>query len=191
MKTTIIIPYNTDRGFLSSAIKSAQGQGIILESQSDGSVGYNVNRALEQVTTPFYCVLAEDDELTPNAIALREAAIGDNNFIHSRAEMFGNHEGLIHWIRPYPTLADLLRFNCICGSTTLYRTECGLWDESLSTGEEYDYHLRLLSEGRPFGFLDEVTFRYRRHAEQKSIGNVSKAYQDKRAEVIRGIKGRY
>jgi len=73
----------------------------------------------------------------------------------------------------------------------LYQADCGLWDESLKTAEEYDYHMRLLSEGKKLGFLDEVTFKYRRHSQQKSIGNVTREFQKNRMEQIEIIKNRY
>jgi glycosyltransferase involved in cell wall biosynthesis len=193
-KVSIIIPYNKDRGFLSEAIESATGQGEIILSKSDGSVGRNVNYGISLVKTPYFCILAEDDILPPDAIKNRLDAIGSFDWIHSQGEAF-TPDGHVHgfnWHNPNPTLKGMLRFNQIIGSTTLYRTDLGRlfpWDESLITAEEYDFHLRLMYQGINPGYTDKITFRYRRHTEQKSLG--VNADQKKRQEVVELIRKRY
>ena len=69
----------------------------------------------------------------------------------------------------------------------MYRTEWRdrvQWDESLWTGEEFDYHLNLLLNGAKLGYLDEVTYHYRIHNEQKS----SRKNADNFIRRIRAIK---
>ena len=193
-KVSIIIPYNIDRGYLDDAIKSAEGQGEIILSQSDRSVGYNVNIGMRFVKTPYFCILAEDDLLTPNAIKDRLEAIGDADWLHSNGEGFTPEGQIIGfpWADSDPTLQGMLKFNQIVGSTTLYKTDLGRlfpWDDSLITAEEYDFHLRLLYQGIIPAYLDKVTFRYRRHLEQKSLG--VNANQKERQRVVESIRARY
>ena len=193
-KVSIIIPFNRDRGFLSEAIDSATGQGVIIESKSNGSVGRNVNAGISRVTTPYFCILAEDDLLTPNAIKDRLDAIGSFDWIHSQGEAFtpDGHTHGFNWHNPKPTIEGMLKFNQIVGSTTLYRTDLGRlfpWDETLITAEEYDFHLRLMYQGINPGYCDKVTFRYRRHTEQKSLG--VNADQKERQRVVELIRKRY
>ena len=190
---SIIIPFNIDRGFLKQAIKSAVNQGEIILSESDGSVGHNVNQGIKRVKTEFVCILAEDDLLTETAIQDRLKAIKNYQWIHSRAVNFGeDYETPLNWTFPHPILKDMLIMNRICGSTTLYRTELFddfKWDVSLFTAEEYDFHLKLMHSGIMPGFCDKITFKYRRHDAQKSLGRW--VNQSERSEVINKIKDRY
>lgn len=187
MNTSIIIPYNHDRGYLSDAIRSAEGQGVVIPYQSDNTVGHNINKAVEQVETEFICILAEDDLLTYNSVQDRVEAIGSAPWIHARGVAFGpGYEHPINWTLPDPTLEEMLVVNRICGGTQLYRTdlfrEVGGYDESLKTAEEYEFHLRLISLGHDPAFVDSVVYKWRRHNEQKSLG--SRTDQRERQQYI-------
>jgi GT2 family glycosyltransferase len=197
-KVSIIIPYDRDRGFLNHAIRSAEHQGQVILYQNDETVGYNINRALEEVKTPYWCILAEDDWLHHSAIKNRLARLeaAGTDFVHSYGvSVFPGFNKRVGWTIPEPSLKDMLKLNRICGGTTLYKTDLidsfGGFDESLWTAEEYDFHLKLLSNGATLSFCPKETYYYRRHDLQKSVGNLDREYQRKRQELITLIRRRY
>jgi hypothetical protein len=51
--------------------------------------------------------------------------------------------------------------------------------------------LRLLSENKSIGYVDEILYFYRLHEKQKSIGNKESSYQEERKQIINEIKERY
>ena len=197
-EVTVIIPYNKDRGFLETAIKSAEHQAIVELEQSDNSVGLNVNNALKRVKTPYFCILAEDDWLHFNAIywKLNRLKAAETDFLHSYGvAVYPTQERRITWTVPQPTLEEMLQMNRICGGTTLYKTDLvdrfGGFDEDLWTAEEYDWHLKIMSQGATLGFLPKETYFYRRHDQQKSLGNRDHSYQQARRELINQIRNRH
>ena len=203
-KESIIIPYNKDRGYLQQAIDSVynqtyKGEIELITSHSDNGVSYNINRGIEIATGEYIKFFAEDDLLTPNCIKDSVKAIEGFDFIHGKAFNFhetnlnrnNTHTPRIH----IPTLEDMLKVNILHGGTLFYRADVfkrfGLFNESLWTGEEYDYNLMLLSKGAKIGYIDKVVFNYRLHDLQKSIGKHSNEYKAKRKEAIEAIKNKY
>jgi cellulose synthase/poly-beta-1,6-N-acetylglucosamine synthase-like glycosyltransferase len=193
-KVTIIIPYKEDRGWLDQAVESATSQyaSTVVLSQGDGNVCQNLNKALVDVKTEFWCQLDEDDMLTTNSVRSRLAAIGSADFVHGRAENLfeGGQRSPYTLTEPYTTFESCLRKNGIFGSSALYRTSLldkfGLWDESLTTGEEWEYHLRLLQGGCRLAFCPDIVYTYRRHNKQKSLGtNVDQAARKRVHQLIR------
>ena len=67
----------------------------------------------------------------------------------------------------------------------------GYFNETLWTGEEYEFSLRALDYGLNIGYVNEVVYYYRLHLEQKSIGNSDFGYQTMRKEQIEIIKSWY
>jgi len=201
-KVSIIIPYVKDRGYLDEAIQSVKDQTYkgeieLILSQSDGRVGFNINRGIEASTGDYVKYLCDDDLLTPNCIA--DSVIGMDwfDFIHGNAIDF-YEDGRVQDHRAkikHPTLRDMLLFNQIHGGTLMYRRDVferfGMWDEELWTGEEYDYNMMLLSNGAKIGYVGSNLYKYRRHSEQKSIGILEGEYQFKRTHAKELIKKRY
>lgn len=197
-KISVIIPYNKDRGYLEQALKSAEINGQPVPHKSEGSVGHNVNQALRDVKTPYFCILAEDDWLHHSANKWRIPALEYQkaDFIHSYGvAVRSTGHRRITWTKPDPSLEEMIQLNRICGGTLIYKTDLldkfGGWDESLRTAEEYEWHLRLLAGGAKLGFLPKDTYYYRRHEKQKSVGNLDRSYQAKRQEQIQEIRERY
>jgi glycosyltransferase involved in cell wall biosynthesis len=191
MSVTIIIPFVEDRGYLKEAIESAENQTYkceILLSQSENNVGYNLNKAIAQCSTEFWVYLCDDDILPKDSIEKRLQAMKGFDFMHSNGMTF--RKSLTRIIKPQITdisFSRLLKKNHIFGGTCMYRTEWRdrvQWDESLWTGEEFDYHLNLLLNGAQLGYLDEVTYHYRVHNAQKS----SRKNTDNFIRRIRAIK---
>lgn len=192
MKVSIIIPYVRDRGYLQEAVASAENQTYknieIVLSQSSGSLGYNVNRGLDRATGEYYKVLADDDLLLPDGIEKLVEGINGFDFVCANAINFyedGREE--VYYGRK-ASLKECIQRNSIHGGTTLYRMDCGKWDEGLRTGEEYDYHLRLLSEGKKLNHVDSVVCKYRIWVGGKAS---TKSKDLKRKEYINQIKQRY
>lgn len=200
MKVSIIIPYKDDRGFLDKAIESIEKQSYknyeVILSQSDNRVGYNLNRGIEKATGDLIRYLCDDDMLTENSL-LETVRRFQGDFIHSNAFNFFE-KGRIYRHVPklkYPRLIDLKRKNYFHGGTVVYHSRVfdkfGLFDEDLWTGEEYDFNLKLLSQGARVGYVNAFTYFYRRHSLQKSLGNTDAEYQKKRQLEIDKIKQRY
>lgn len=199
-KVSIIIPYNKDRGWLNEAIDSVYkqtytGQIELIESKSDNGVSYNINRGIELATGDYIKWLPDDDMLTTNCIEDSVKAIEGFDFIHGNALNFFDN-GRVEKYKPKltnPTIKDLVKHNHLHGGTMFYRSDVferfGLFNESLWTGEEYEYHLRLLSKGASLGYCNEFLFKYRRHDNQKSLGK--KQNQGKRQVEIKRIQNLY
>jgi glycosyltransferase involved in cell wall biosynthesis len=200
-KVSIIIPYKTDRGWLSEAVESVHNQTHkdieLILSQSDNRIGYNINRGVEMATGEYIKYFAEDDLLTPNCIEDSLKAIDGYDFIHGNAINFftSGREELYKPPVTHPTVMRMVHSNVFHGGTMFYRADVfkrfGMFNESLWTGEEYDFNLMILSKGAKVGYCDEILFRYRRHKAQKSLGNRDRLYQDKRTQAINKIKQQY
>jgi glycosyltransferase involved in cell wall biosynthesis len=202
-KVSIIVPYCFDRGYLGEALNSIHQQTYkdfeIILSESDNTVGYNFNKGLYKAKGDLICFLAEDDMLTPNSLEDRVhfMRFNDCDFIHGRAWEYWDNNGTkreYKMNRPDVTFESCLANNGIHGGTVMYRRESiqdFKMDESLWTGEEYDFNLNLLSNNKKLMFLDEVVYIYRRHNQQKSVGNLSNDYQQKRDKEKEKIRAKY
>lgn len=198
---TIIIPYKQDRGYLKEAIASVKAQTYkdieLILSQSEHGVSYNINRGIEMATGDYIRYLCDDDILQPRSIEYSVSAMGDNDFIHGDAVHFWESGRFMRQMPRViePTLQDMFNGNCIHGGTAMYRKSSfdkyGLFNESLWTGEEFDLNLRWLSEGAKIGYVNKDVYKYRRHAEQKSVGVHTREYQLERIQAIKDIKNKY
>lgn len=199
-KVSVIIPYNIDRGFLDDAIESVHAQGYpnieLILSQSDRGVSYNINRGIERSTGEYIKYLGEDDILPPSSIMLSVMHMDGYDFIHGNAINFWMTGESKLYCPPikYPTAKDLLHKNVIHGGTLMYHRrvfEKNMFDESLWSSEEWELNLRLLMAGAKIGYCDHVLYRYRRHGDQKSLGNKDKEYQNRREAQRNMIRSRY
>lgn len=196
--TTIILPYNKDRGYLAEAKRSAEGQGIILPAPGSGSIGQNINSVLDQIITPYWTVMAEDDLLPPGSVFYREKCMEATgaDFCHGKGTIFfSDGREMPYFKKKSATLANMLVENQICGGTPMYRTEViqkfGTWNESLWTAEEYWYHLMLLSKGAHVAWCDRVVYNIRIHDGQKSVGVKDREYQRMRISEVERIKNEF
>jgi glycosyltransferase involved in cell wall biosynthesis len=199
-KVSIIIPYNKDRGYLQEAIDSVKAQTYkgeieLILSHSDKGVSHNLNEGIKKATGEFVKYLCDDDTLTPDSVERSVNAMKDNDFIHGCSFVFGEGRAT-EVFRPKverPNLNRMILGNVIHGGTLMYRKDVfdrfGYFDESLWTGEEYDFNLMLLSKGAKIGYCKYILYNYRRHSEQKSLGR--KADQRARANEIQKIRKRY
>ena len=201
-KVTVIVPYKEDRGFLNEALESLEAQTLkdfeLILSQSDNTAGYNMNRGIEKANGKYVCYLCDDDLLTPDSLQVRFEFMEANNFdfIHSKGYKLHSNGTTSHYdlTNPYAEFNSVLMNNGIMGGSTMYKTDVLLsnpFDENLTTAEEWELHLRLLSKDYKLGYLDKYTYLYRIWSGQKSIGNRSNEYQAKRNIVKEQIRMYY
>lgn len=193
---SIIIPYNVDRGYIDQAIRSVHDQDYcgkieLILSQSPGNVSYNLNEGIKMAKGKHIKYLCEDDMLTPQSIRESVTALQGHDLIH------GNAYNLINEVKraqlprmEFPTLSDMLHSNVIHGGTLMYKREVfekvGLFDESLTCAEEYEFNMRCLKAGLILGYCPEFLYIYRRHDQQKSLGKgVDQIERAKRIEAIK------
>lgn len=197
-KVSIVIPYLKDRGYLSQAVDSVKnqlydGEIELIMSQANKPVGYNFNRGIELATGKYIKWLCDDDYLPMSCIYDSVKGIGNKLMLTGGATNFFPNGRKVYAKAAKPMIDQMLVYNQIHGGGLLYHRDVfkmyGLFDESLRTGEEYEYNLRLLSCGVDFAVLDKSLYFYRRHDEQKSLG--IHADQSWRAEVINQIKNKY
>ena len=202
-KVSIIIPYKKDRGYLDQAIRSVElqtyGNVELIISQSNNGVSYNLNRGIEQSTGDFIKYLCDDDMLSRDSIEKSVKAFKPStSFIHGNAIAFRElvSQGNVYRpIKKHLNLKNMLTTNYIHGGTLMYRKEVfkevGMFNETLWTGEEYEFNLRCFANGLKCTYTDEILYYYRLHGEQKSIGNTSKLYQSMRKQQMEIIRSWY
>jgi len=197
-KVTIIIPYNKDRGWLNEAIESVNNQSYrgeieLILSQSNNGVSHNLNQGIKQATGDYIKYLCDDDRLTVNSILDSVNAIQGYDFLHGRAVSFGDFNDVFTPPVINPNLNRMIIGNCMHGGSLMYHCSVfdrfGLFDETLTTGEEYDFNLKLLKGGAKLAYCNEILYEYRRHAEQKSLGHG--VNQGLRQQQIKQIRLRY
>jgi len=210
---SVIIPYHQDRGYLFDAIESYEAQEftgtseLILSHNPTYTLGQNINAGLAQAKGKYVKILPDDDLLTPNSLqSLFDFAEANSaDVVFAQALNFNDgiyigsdSQGLFAPSTEDFSLTSLLRKNFIHGGTTLYRTsmirEVGGFDDTLWTAEEYEFHLRCLSQDYSFHYLPEVVFEYRLWPGSKSIGyRVSQkvSQKAKRDQAIAEIKARF
>jgi GT2 family glycosyltransferase len=176
-KVTVIIPYNTDRGWLKDAIASVPKDIQLLVSQGEGNWPANFNKVLSQAAGDYIKFLHEDDMLTLNCIEdsiNTFCRVQKADFIHGNAmELYQDSGILRNWVPSlrHPTLEELKTKNYLHSVTLMYRREIfekiGGFNETLNNQEEYEFNLRCLKAGFKLGYCNSPLGIYRRHPAQK------------------------
>ena len=170
--------------------------------QEHGGLSKAVNTGVKLAKGKYIKILPDDDKLMPdclkNLVEGLETAKAD--WIHANAwivtqegKKYSNDS--IHIPRrTLPTLKDMLSHNHINGVSPLYKKscwdKCGGWDESIWTGEELDWHLKLLKYGCKIAYVNKTVVMYRKHKQRKSFRKTKK-YFLARVRVIKRIRRRY
>jgi len=211
---SIIIYFNRDRGWLKECVQSVNNLryngkiDLIVESNPNYNASQNLNEGIKKAKGKYIRYLSEDDLLPQYSIheSVLKLEESDADFIHGNAVNFWGYpviypEGHISFSGRtekqiptllYPSLEDMLIVNRLHGGTVVYKTEVlkeNLFDESLTSAEEYDVNLKLLKKGFKLDYANNFLYFYRRHTQQKSLG--VGANQDERTKVREQIKSRY
>ena len=197
---SVIIPYIEDRGYLNEALESLHRQSYqnfeIIFAQGDYLQGVNINRGLKKARGNFIKILHDDDMLPINSLRDLRIGIAGFDWCCGDMETFGTPE----WCDPQahtgrmPVLSMMVNKNQVYGGTTLYKKSALIkvrgYDEKLWTGEEYDLHLRLLSNGYTVTYIPKIVHRYRLHQINKSY-NLTYGKKQERAAYIKEIAKKY
>lgn len=170
--------------------------------QEHKGLSANLNNGVKQAKGKYIKPLPDDDMLTSSSLISLVHAIEKEkgDFVHGKAQyLYDTKNSMIYTPRDtHPNLGSLMKHNHISGGTVLYRKdvfdEVGGFDETLWTGEEFEFHLRLLSKGYKIAYVPDVVFIYRCHPGQKSRASKNKAgrrHRGQRKQVIDGFKRRY
>jgi len=204
---SIIIPFNRDRGWLNEAIDSVHYQtykGKIWLLRSDiinpdtyqtNNVSQNINAALPYCKGEYIKYLCDDDLLTPICIEESVNAMQEQgcDFLHGNALIMQHGTNTPYYPSiKIPTLENLISQCYINGVTLFYKADVFKsrgFDETLTTGEEWDVNLYLLKRGYKGGYVNKFLAKYRRHDQQKSLG--VGANQAERVKIHQSIRDRY
>jgi glycosyltransferase involved in cell wall biosynthesis len=213
---SVLIPTRNRPGYLEQAVRSAceqRGEVEVIVEEDPQATGQSatVNRALARARGEFVTVLHDDDYyVRPDALALlldtlegdwrATAAYSLPEYVDAQGVSRGTPENLTAWqaahrLVTWASVADGLVLH---GGGILYRRDtwetAGAWDETLPCCEEWEYHLRLLSQGGVFVACPVVTVAYRQHRDQKSALRGPTRYARRsaaRLEVRKTIRARY
>ena len=153
----------------------------LIESNHNASVSYNLNQGIKASSGTFIKYICEDDYLPTNSIKDSVEGMLDYDFINGNAiaiYMEGMHAGKqLEYIpeRTNPTFEQLVMYNSIHGGSLMYRRDVfdkiGIFDETNDCAEEYEFNMRCLYNDLKLGYVNAFLYFYRRHGEQKSLGN--------------------
>ena len=156
----------------------------------------NINAGLVRARGEFIKILHDDDMLPPNSLRDLRRGIGTFDWCCGDMETFGTPDYCDPqaYMGKIPKLSNMVNTNQVYGGTTLYKTsvlrKIGGYNEKLWTGEEYELHLRLLSEGYSVTYVPKIVHRYRLHQVNKSY-NLTHGKKQERAVYIRDIAAKY
>jgi glycosyltransferase involved in cell wall biosynthesis len=169
--------------------------------------GAAVNAAAALARGGYLTVLQDDDTMLPHKLAVlvtaleADPAVGGAYSLPVYVEADGvtprwTPPKLRSWLLTHPrvTPRGVARHGLyLHGMGTMFRRaawqETGPWDEALTAGEEWEWHLRYFVTGHSLVAVDSVTTTYRHHAAQKS-GRRCRGLASRRA-VVEAIRARH
>ena len=196
---SVIIPYNVDRGYLREAVGSVMLQKYrhieLILSQSNDTVGANINNGVNKAKGEWIKILAEDDVLPEDSLMEFSKFFDKYDWMVSDAWNFGNPIWETVFKGKLPTTSEMLKLNCIHGGSVIYKKslfeDTGGYDQNLITAEEYDFHLLLLKDGYKVGYIPKITYHYRIHGKNKYIEMKNKTPEFREEYISKIIKSRY
>ena len=195
---SVIIPYKEDRGHLWLCKKSIWEQTYqdfeLIEAHGPGTLPENFNEGLRRAKGEFIKMVQDDDWLPADALNFLLFGIGDAPWVVGHVRQIP--EKGQPWIHKPPYLdfeSQVKRYDMHMGST-MYRKdvleEIGGMDETLTTGEEYDMHLKLLQKGFKPAYTNRVVYNYRMWQGGKSVIYRRERTKWRKNELAK-IKARY
>ena len=159
--------------FLAGLLESKPS--IRLSTQNNQGVAAARNHAARLAKGEYFLFLDADDQILPDYIQKSVAVLESNpncKLVYPLAEFFDAKEGT--WqLPPYEGIKSLLTGNCFPSSVSMHRAAdfkaLGGFDENLTTHEDWDFWIRLLSGGGKVYQIPEVLFRYRKRRDGSSL----------------------
>ncbi len=157
------------------------GDKIRYYTKMNGGVASALNLAIGKMTGEYFSWLSHDDLYYPEKLEVQINALADQDrlktVLYSDYATFGADPDKIREIRMPATPPEQFRYsitvnNFLHGCTLLVPKtafeECGFFDESLRTTQDYDLWFRMAEKYR-FVHIPEVLVKARSHAEQGTV----------------------
>lgn len=170
---------SNDGGATENVVRS-YGSKVRYIRQPNGGVASALNTAIAEMKGDYFSWLSHDDLYVPQKVT-REMEVmlgrpGGRTIVYSGHQVFGSlsetKDFLLREIRPEQFRYWITVENALHGCTLLIPKaafiECGIFDETLRTTQDYDLWFRMAAKFE-FVHLPEVLVRARSHPEQGSI----------------------
>lgn len=163
-------------------IALSYGTSIRYYSQENGGVALALNTAIEKMSGEYFSWLSHDDLYTPNKVEVQIRALADMEncsrvILYSDFAAFTNDQNQVNEVHLPEVPPENFRYfltvdNSLHGCTLLVPRsafdECGKFNQSLRTTQDYDLWFRLANKYR-FVHLPCVLVKARRHENQGSV----------------------
>lgn len=171
---SVIVPYKEDRGFLTQCLDSIKAQTYLdfelIEAHGPGTLPENFNNGLRQARGEYIKMVQDDDWLPLDALQHLADGIGDAPWVIGDVQQVCTNSYI--YKPPYLDFESNLNHYALHMGSTMYRKRVLIdiegMDETLTTGEEYDMHLKLLSLGHQPVYIDKLVYHYNMWSESKS-----------------------
>jgi len=158
--------------------------------QKNRGVSSARNLGILHSTTELIALLDADDKWRLDKMALQLPLFKKNetDVVYSLKQPF-NESGVIHDFKHVDVfrgdiLPHLMQHNIICTSSAVIRKSClasaGLFNTSLTQGEDFDLWLRIAGEGNEFDFVEEPLVLYRVGGNASAMSSMNKRFADNR-----------
>jgi glycosyltransferase involved in cell wall biosynthesis len=177
----LVVNDGSDDDGHTEVIARAYGERIRYFTKPNGGVASALNHALHQVSGEYWSWLSHDDLYAPEKIEIQVRHLASNGEAHvvlySDFSIFSDDSGATRTIRMKSVPPEHFRYFITTGSwlhsctLLIPRTataECGEFDESLRTTQDYDLWFRMAHRYR-FVHIPSVLVHSRRHAGQGSV----------------------
>lgn len=176
----VVVNDGSNDGGATEAIALSYGERIRYLSKPNGHVASALNFGIRHMSGDYFSWLSHDDMYHPHKVASQMQAIENSG---ARAVIYGDFEaldvasGTRHAVRQAGVAPELFRWyitmdNSIHGCTLLLPRacfdECGMFDESLRTTQDYDMWFRVAARFR-FVHVPGVVVTARQHPGQGSL----------------------
>ena len=168
--TQVIVSDDGSTDDLDAALEPFRSSVEIVRGPHAGAAAAR-NRALELAAGDFVAILDADDAFLPERLAALQALAGERPDLDILAtdamlESDGRDVGRFSDSTPFPThdqRTAIFRACFVCAPAIRRSRLVALdgFDETLTTGEDWDLVLRLVLAGCPAGLVDEPLYRYR------------------------------
>lgn len=144
-----------------------------VDDRGTGQPGPILNELARQCDEPWLAVLADDDLLLPRHLELHAEHFDNADVIYAYTRV----EGRDDWDPNRPFDADTLRRSSCIPATCLVNRDT--WARVKGWGDErrmedWGFYLRCLQAGARFHCIEEATWVYRFHGDNKSLRKMSR-----------------